>query len=106
MCVAYSSATDQGHMDRPESGLYPGYDRKKFLADIGGGPSGAVVGTALARRFRPPRPLGSVSHGIPPQPPRPRAAFRLRDRFAVAVSVAVKRPQEAPLKASGSRAHA
>ena len=37
-CVAYSSANDQGHMDRPESGLFPAYDRSKFFAQIGGGP--------------------------------------------------------------------
>ena len=51
MCVAYSSANDQGHMDRPESGAFPAYDRKKFVAAIGGGPNGAYVRSALARRL-------------------------------------------------------
>ena len=50
-CVAYSSANDQGHMDRPESGLFPAYDRSKFFAQIGGGPNGAYVRSALARRL-------------------------------------------------------
>ena len=57
MCVAYSSANDQGHMDRPESGLYPAYDRRRFFAEIGGGPNGAVVRTALARRLHVGYPL-------------------------------------------------
>jgi len=38
MRVAFSSANDQGQMDRPESGLFPTYDRSKFFAEIGRGP--------------------------------------------------------------------
>jgi hypothetical protein len=59
-CVAYSAANDQGHMDRPESGAFPTYDRKKFFAEIGGGPNGAYVRTALSRRLHFGYPLAAT----------------------------------------------
>jgi len=60
MCVAYSAANDQGHMDRPESGLFPAFDRKKFFAEIGGGPNGAVIRDALSRRLHFGYPLATT----------------------------------------------
>jgi hypothetical protein len=64
-----SSANDKGHIDRPESGLYPSYDRSKFFAEIGGGPNGAVIRTALDRRLHQGYPLRATpdqaaAHGI------------------------------------------
>jgi hypothetical protein len=47
-------------MDRPESGLYPGYDRSKFFAEIGGGPNGAYLRSALSRRLHFGYPLKST----------------------------------------------
>jgi hypothetical protein len=75
-CVAYSAANDQGHMDRPESGAFPAYDRPKIFAEIGGGPNGAYVRSALARRLHVGYPLKATpdqaaAHRISALCPRP-----------------------------------
>jgi hypothetical protein len=69
-CVAYSAANDQGHMDRPESGAFPAFDRSKFFAEIGGGPTaptsarpcpaGSISATRSPRRQTTLRPTRSV----------------------------------------------
>ncbi len=79
MCVAYSAANDQGHMDRPESGLYPAFDRPKFFAQIGGGPNGAFIRAALDRRLHFGYPLASA--------PDQAAAHRIGAYYRVPIAV-------------------
>lgn len=50
MCVAYSNAADQAHMDRPEGGKFYDFDERTFFVRIGGGPGGAYLTSGLDER--------------------------------------------------------
>lgn len=50
-CVAFSSAYDQNHIDRPESGRWWNFDEAKFFAQIGGTAAGAYMRDALKQRL-------------------------------------------------------
>lgn len=64
-CVAYSSAADQAFMDRGDFGRFIDFNEARFFSDIGGGPGGAYMSSAL--RWR-------KDHGYPEQDSTPSTA--------------------------------
>ena len=81
-CVAYSGACEQGAFNLVDEGHNYLWDEPYFFALIGGGPNGAVVRTAFAKR---------LSYGYPLKPANSgssHAAHRIAAYYAVPVTEA------------------